>query len=59
MSNYSSSEFEQDEALTKALAQYEEMKAGGKTGYFDADQLADFAEYYRSEEHTSELQSQR
>jgi tetratricopeptide (TPR) repeat protein len=54
MSNYSSSEFEQDEALTKALAQYEEMKAGGKTGYFDADQLADFAEYYASLERYDE-----
>lgn len=40
------SDFEQDEEFKQAIAQYEEMKAGNKTCYFDADQLADFAEYY-------------
>jgi len=40
------SDFEQDEEFKQAFAQYEEMKAGNKTCYFDADQLADFAEYY-------------
>lgn len=48
MSNYSSSDFEQDNEFKQALAQYEEMKAEGRTGYFDAAQLADFAEYYAS-----------
>ena len=48
MSNYSSSDFEQDKEFKQALAQYEEMKAGERTSYFDADQLADFAEYYAS-----------
>lgn len=48
MSNYSSSEFEQNNEFKQALAQYEEMKAENRTGYFDADQLADFAEYYAS-----------
>jgi len=48
MSNYSSSNFEQDKEFKQALAQYEEMKAEERTGYFDADQLADFAEYYAS-----------
>jgi len=48
MSNYSSSDFEQDKEFKQALAQYEEMKAEKRTGYFDADQLADFAEYYAS-----------
>ncbi|WP_321517643.1 tetratricopeptide repeat protein [uncultured Bacteroides sp.] len=48
MSNYSSSDFEQDKEFKQALAQYEEMKAAKRTGYFDADQLADFAEYYAS-----------
>ncbi|BEG98333.1 tetratricopeptide repeat protein [Bacteroides sedimenti] len=48
MTNYSSSDFEQDNEFQKALAQYEEMKAGNRSIYFDADQLADFAEYYAS-----------
>ncbi len=48
MNYYFSSDFEQDEAFMQAFEQYEEMKSGKKTGYFDADQLADFAEYYAS-----------
>lgn len=47
MSEYSSSEFEQQE-FKDALAQYEEMTKGNATAYFDADQFADFAEYYLS-----------
>lgn len=47
MSEYSSSEFEQQE-FKDALAQYEEMIKGNATSYFDADQFADFAEYYLS-----------
>ncbi len=40
------SNFEENEEFKQAFAQYKEMKAGNKTCYFDADQLADFAEYY-------------
>lgn len=47
MSEYSSSDFEQQE-FKDALAQYEEMIKGNASSYFDADQFADFAEYYLS-----------
>lgn len=47
MSEYSSSDFEQQE-FKDALAQYEEMIKGDTSSYFDADQFADFAEYYLS-----------
>jgi hypothetical protein len=40
------SDFEESEEFKQAIAEYEEMKAGNRTCYFDADQLADFAEYY-------------
>lgn len=48
MSEDSSSKFEQDKEFMQALAKYEEMLTKGQSGYFDADQLADFAEYYAS-----------
>lgn len=48
MNNYSSSNFDQDKDFKQSLEQYEEMKAGNTTGYFDSDQLADFAEHYAS-----------
>lgn len=48
MNNNSSSNFEQDSEFKQALEQYEEMKKGNRTGYFDSDQLADFAEHYAS-----------
>lgn len=48
MNNYSSSSFDQDNDFKQALEQYEEMKKGKRTGYFDSDQLADFAEHYAS-----------
>ncbi len=46
MSNYSPSNNEQDNEFMQSLAQYEEMKTKNATGYFDSDQLADFAEFY-------------
>jgi tetratricopeptide (TPR) repeat protein len=48
------SNFEENEEFKQAFAQYEEMKAGNKTCYFDADQLADFAEYYGTMEQYTE-----
>lgn len=48
MSDHASSGFEQQE-FKDALAQYEEMIKGNTTSYFDADQFADFAEFYASQ----------